>query len=72
MTEITAERLTKSPAEIGLYLGVSRSQVYRLMDAGEIPYIQVGHLRRVPTRAFLAKYGEALGLEPERDPLPAA
>ena len=68
MSTATRERLTRSPEEIGHLLGVSRQTVYLMIEAGTIPAIRVGHLWRIPWRAFLSKYGEALGLADETDP----
>jgi len=28
-------------------LGISRAQVYKLMEAGELPYVKIGKSRRV-------------------------
>ena len=36
-------------------LGLSRSQIYKLMDTGEIAYAQLGGTRRIP-RLELVKY----------------
>jgi excisionase family DNA binding protein len=33
------------------YLGLGRSSVYKLMDAGELPYAKFGKSRRIPWRA---------------------
>ena len=35
------------------FLGVSRSKVYAMMDAGELTYAKFGRSRRVPRRALL-------------------
>lgn len=34
------------------YLGLSRNAAYRAAERGELPYIQVGRLKRVPVRAM--------------------
>lgn len=34
-------------ATVAKYLAVSRSKVYGLMDAGELPYVKLGKCRRV-------------------------
>lgn len=35
-------------AEVADYLGVSRSKVYQLMGEGELPWVKLGRLRRIP------------------------
>ena len=35
------------------FLGVSRTQVYRMMDRGILPYVKLGKSRRVPWQAVL-------------------
>lgn len=47
--------------ETAMYLGISRRQVYLLLDAGEIPAVRVGsRLRFVPGEllAYLEKHRE--------------
>lgn len=34
------------------FLSVSRSTLYTLMDAGELPYCKIGRARRIPWRAL--------------------
>lgn len=34
------------------FLGISRSLVYELMDAGKIPFVKIGRSRRVPRQAL--------------------
>lgn len=46
------ERLLYRPAEAAEALGVSRSKVYELMNCGDIPWVLVGHSRRVPVQAL--------------------
>jgi excisionase family DNA binding protein len=36
------------------FLGVSRSTIYALMDAGQLAYVKFGRSRRVPRRALRA------------------
>ncbi|MBE3597535.1 MAG: helix-turn-helix domain-containing protein [Limnochordaceae bacterium] len=36
------------------FLGISRSQVYALMERGELPYVKIGSSRRIPKRALIA------------------
>ena len=33
--------------EVARYLSLSRSKVYQMMDAGELPYVKLGKSRRV-------------------------
>ena len=40
------------PIEAAEALRVSRSKVYELMNAGEIPWVRVGRVRRVPVEAL--------------------
>jgi excisionase family DNA binding protein len=35
------------------FLGISRSQTYLLMDAGELPFVKIGRSRRIPHRALI-------------------
>jgi len=42
------EPLTYSVNETALLLGVSRYSVYNQIKAGNIPYVQVGKLYRIP------------------------
>jgi excisionase family DNA binding protein len=35
------------------FLGVSRAQIYRLMDAGELRYVKIGRSRRIPRRSLI-------------------
>jgi len=44
---------TLSLEEAGRLLGISRATAYRLAKNGEIPYVAVGHKRRVPKLALL-------------------
>jgi excisionase family DNA binding protein len=39
--------------DVALFLKVSRSQVYALMDRGLLPYVRIGRSRRVPHRAVV-------------------
>lgn len=44
---------TLSIEETSRLLGISRATAYRLAKNGEIPYVTVGHRRRVPKLALL-------------------
>lgn len=39
--------------EACLWLGLSKSYVYSLMDRGELEYIKIGSARRIPKRALV-------------------
>ncbi len=45
-TALETASLQPVPA-VARYLSVSRSKVYQLMDAGELPYVKLGKSRRV-------------------------
>jgi excisionase family DNA binding protein len=42
-----------SVAEVAEFCSIHRAGVYRLMNRGELPYVLVGHLRRVRRRDLL-------------------
>lgn len=42
------ERILYRPSEAAEAIGVSRSRMYELLASGEVPSIQVGHVKRVP------------------------
>ena len=46
------EPLFYRPAEAAEALRVSRSKLYELMNRGEIPWVRVGRVRRVPVEAL--------------------
>lgn len=54
--EVT-EQLAYSPAQAAEQLGIGKSTMYRLMVSGEIQYIRIGRLRRIP-RTELARFVE--------------
>lgn len=39
--------------EAQAFLSVARSALYRLMDAGALPYVKLGAARRIPRRALI-------------------
>ena len=39
--------------EAGQFLGLSRSAIYELMRAGDLPWVKLGRSRRIPRRAVL-------------------
>ena len=46
-TQAVPTRLAHSPAETAELLGISRMQVYRLLDAGHLRSQKIGRARRV-------------------------
>jgi len=51
------DRLLLRPSEAAELLGLSRSKVYALLAAGELPAVKIGNSTRVPVvelRAWLA------------------
>ena len=57
------DRVALSPNEAAEALSVSRQTMYRLMAAGEVPYLRVGRVRRIRVadlEAFAARQVEAL------------
>jgi excisionase family DNA binding protein len=51
-TGLVADGLDRIP-EVSRFLGISRSQIYALMDSGMLPYVRIGRSRRVPHRAVV-------------------
>lgn len=49
--------LVLTPAQVSKLVGVSVASVYRQMKAGEIPSIEIGAAKRVPTRWVLELLG---------------
>lgn len=47
-----ADKLTLRPAEAGDALGFSRSKIYEMLAAGEIPSIKVAGQFRIPVKAL--------------------
>jgi excisionase family DNA binding protein len=39
--------------EAAEFLGLSRSQIYALMEAQELVYVKIGRSRRIPRRALI-------------------
>ncbi len=50
--EMVADGLVRVP-EAARFLGISRSQVYNLMEAGHLAYSKIGRSRRIPRRALV-------------------
>jgi len=53
------DRIVYTPREVADLLGVSKTTVYRWMDTGEIPYVQMGKdaQKLIPKVPFLKKFG---------------
>ena len=39
--------------EASVYLALSRSTIYGMMDAGQLPYVKLGRSRRIPRQALI-------------------
>jgi excisionase family DNA binding protein len=46
-----SEKLLLSAVEAGELIGVSRSRVFRLIQAGDLESVKIGGLRRIPRTA---------------------
>lgn len=46
------ERLLLTPAEAAVCLGIGRSKLYELLNAGAIASIRIGNCRRIPLAAL--------------------
>ena len=42
------ERILYRPVEAAEAIGISRARLYELMNSGEIPFVKVGNVKRVP------------------------
>jgi excisionase family DNA binding protein len=53
------ERIVYTPLEVAYMLGVSKTTIYRWMDTGAIPCVQMGDNSRklIPKAPFLNKFG---------------
>lgn len=53
------ERIVLTPREAADLVGVSKTTMYRWMDAGEVPYVQMGENARmlIPKTLFFEKFG---------------
>lgn len=65
-------RLLYTPAEAAEVLGFSRSRVYRLLAGGDLEFVQVGGVRRIPADALVAFVGELRGRRDGAEPPSAA
>ncbi len=52
MHKIASDRLLVRPTEAAAMLSISRSSIYDLIAAGEIPAVRVGRMIRVPLEAL--------------------
>lgn len=53
-----ATRIVFTPGEVADLLGVSKATIYRWIDAGKIPVIQLGDSRKfIPKRPLLTLFG---------------
>lgn len=42
-----------SVEDVMSFLQISRSTIWRMMDAGSLPYTNIGRIRRIPRRSVL-------------------
>lgn len=67
LTDETNDLRCLKVMKVAELLGISRAQVYKLMEAGELPYVKIGKSRRVrldAVRDLIARnttQGEAAG-----------
>jgi excisionase family DNA binding protein len=54
-------------ADAALYLGVSRSLIYKLLNAGVLPSAKIGNSRRIPIRAVRELAAANLTQQPRPD-----
>ncbi len=55
-------RLLLTPAEAAEQLGVSRTTLYELLNAGRIESVRIGRARRIPRAALVAYVDRLRGL----------
>jgi excisionase family DNA binding protein len=60
-----ATREVMTADEVGVYLGVARSTVYKMVQAGEIPYAKIGSMLRFP-KAMVDRWLADHTVQPER------
>jgi excisionase family DNA binding protein len=56
---MSLRKLLHTPEEAATLLGISRTRVYLLMQAGDIASVKIGRVRRIPDDA-LTEYVERL------------
>lgn len=54
-------------ADAALYLGVSRSLIYKLLNAGVLPSAKIGNSRRIPIRAVRELAAASMAIKPRPD-----
>jgi len=54
-------------ADAARFLGVSRSLIYKLLNAGVLPSAKIGNSRRIPTRAVRELAAASLTQQPRCD-----
>ncbi len=47
------DRIAVTPDEAAWLLGVSRSRIYELLNAGDLPSVKIGRSRRIPRQALV-------------------
>ncbi len=52
MSDVKPEKLLVRPVEAAAMLSVSRSKIYELLATGELDYVVIGHVKRIPLRAL--------------------
>jgi excisionase family DNA binding protein len=48
------QRLFVRPAEAAIMLAVSKSKLYEMILSGELPFVTIGNMKRIPLRALEA------------------
>ena len=46
------DRILLKPAEAAEVLRIGRSQIYRLIEAGDVPTVRIGNTRLIPVKAL--------------------
>ena len=71
MTDISNEQIVNEGLErvsdAARVLGVSRSLIYKLLNAGELPSVKIGNSRRIPIRAVRDLASALLTWQPHPD-----
>ncbi len=71
MTDISNEQIVNEGLErvsdAARFLGVSRSLIYKLLNAGELPSVKIGNSRRIPIRAVRDLASVLLTWQPRLD-----
>lgn len=63
-TESKVEPLLVRVEEAARILSLSRSTIYEMMDAGELPSVRRGTARRIPVAALHAWVQQQMGAQP--------